>query len=174
MRPEGVVAGLILAPGSPQNLRLSVRLRVPFAALTGHLSEEGIRALRESVGASEGFRCWAVGAHNRALWESLSSRSLILFIEGGSGHFTDEAVAVGRIRSATFGPAIWGEPWEHPFVIGGWRRRRIPKQKLFKELGYSEEYRVPGIVKVVDERCRAAIRKWGNLRRMLDALDASV
>jgi hypothetical protein len=111
---------------------------------------------------------------NESLWQALNGRHAILFAETGTPYFTEEAFALGRIRSKSLGERLWanvpGQPWEFLFVVGLVRRIQIPKSELLSELDYSDNYWLPGTIRVSDERCRGASKKWGSIRALVDGL----
>lgn len=171
---DSSATGLILAPATRDNLVATIRRVVPFDTLEGVVSAELLAKLRQSSGVPGGAHFWAVIRGKRTLWESLVRQDIVLFLETGSQYASDSARPVGRIESRRLGDRLWrivpGDPWELVFVVDHVRRHRIPKSHLLEELGYNRAFRVPGTIRVSDDRLQRVRTSWGSLERMLEGI----
>jgi hypothetical protein len=79
----------------------------------------------------------------------------VLFTEKKSGLFTHYGIVIGKTQNVEFGTALWpivGEsPWENIYFLANITKVKIDKDKLVSELGYAQNYVVPGAIKVDDK-----------------------
>lgn len=145
---------LLLIPATKENLEKSIDKSVDLSFAAKYLPNEFLSEITKYSGI-EGIRCWALTKNNISLYNQIQNGDEVLLTQKGTGEFTHYGVIIGKIQNADFGNALWpfitDNPWEYIYFLANITKVQIDKTALVRELGYSDNFTVPGSIKVKDD-----------------------
>lgn len=142
---------LLLVPATRENLEKSIEKSVDVSFAKKHLPVEFVDEILKFSGI-EGIRCWALTKHRLNIFNDIKNGDEVLLTEKGTGRFTHYGVIVGKIQNVDFGNALWpivgNNPWENIYFLANITKINIDKATLVTDLGYADNFAVPGAIKV--------------------------
>ena len=137
---------LFLCPATTQNMNMTMLNAVPFsrADILPAADSAALRSLYPNN--APGFHCWALRSDRTqrgdAFADVMTAGDVCLFSVRASGPFGYAAKVLGKIRSQSFGTALWGDapgehPWEFLFYTTPPIKVTVPKNAFLTMLGYN-------------------------------------
>lgn len=158
---------LLLVPATRINLEKSIEKSVDIVFAQNFFSSVFLDEILRLSGI-EGIRCWATTKNRATIFEAISNGDEVLLTEKGTGLFTYYGIIIGKKQNVEFGNALWpivGEsPWEYIYFLANTTRVSIDKKKLVTKLGYADNFAVPGVIKVDDNR----YQNFGTISKAFD------
>lgn len=146
---------LLLVPATRENLEKSIENSVDVSFAKQYLSTEFVEEILKYSGI-EGIRCWALTKNRLNIFNDIKNGDEVLLTEKGTGRFTHYGVIVGKIQNVDFGNALWpivgDNPWENIYFLANITKINIDKGKLVTDLGYADNFAVPGAIKVEETK----------------------
>ena len=172
---------LFLCPAAVENMNMTMLNAVPFSR-ADILPAGDAAALRSLYpNNAPGFHCWALRSDRNKRGDSfagvISGGDVCLFSVKASGTFGYAARVLGKIRSQTFGTALWGDaPGEHPWEFLIYTtppiQMNLPKKEFLSMLGYSALYFMLPVRNAYQKNLMARIgtldRLWQNISQNND------
>lgn len=146
---------LLLVPATRENLEKSIEKSVDVSFAKQHLPSDFVDEILKFSGI-EGIRCWALTKNRITIFNDIKNGDEVLLTEKGTGHFTHYGIIIGKTQNIDFGNALWpivgNNPWENIYFLANITKTNIDKRKLVTDLGYAENFTVPGVIKVDDTK----------------------
>lgn len=146
---------LLLVPATRENLEKSIEKSVDVSFARQYLSTDFVDEILKFSG-NEGIRCWALTKNRLTIFNDIKNGDEVLLTEKGTGRFTHYGVIVGKTQNVDFGNALWpivgDSPWENIYFLANITKINIDKGKLVTDLGYADNFAVPGAIKVDDTK----------------------
>jgi hypothetical protein len=165
---------LFLVPASSENIDSTITRSVHIEMAKHYLTPVQIEVLERTLGDSKTFNCWAMSENKSGVFRSMNPGDLILFSIKGTGRFDYMANVVVKFENRQFGEALWdvvpGRPWELIYVLENIENVGLNKNKVVSTLGYSSDFKVPGVIRVRSEFLRRVINKYGSIEAFINAM----
>jgi hypothetical protein len=163
---------LFLVPATAENLRDSILRSITRDVISAHLTPKEMTEL-DSLTSGK-FHCWAMTSSSSSEFARMSLGDFVLFSERGTGKFNYCARVAFKIDRESLGKVIWsvvpGKPWRLIYFLRDIEHIDADKVGLVKELGYSSEFRVPGVTRVGPNRLAEVLRRYGSVEKFIHAL----
>lgn len=142
---------LLLVPATIENLEKSIEKSVPLSFAKKYLSASFLNELIRISGI-EGIRCWAMTKNSLRVFNQIQKGDEVLLTKKNTGKFTHYGIVIAKIQNQEFGNALWpfvGQaPWEYIYFLANIVKTQIDKRDLVKDLGYADNFAVPGVIMV--------------------------
>ena len=146
---------LLLVPAIRENLEKSIEKSVDISFVKQYLPSDFVDDILKFAGI-EGIRCWALTKTRITIFNDIKNGDEVLLTENGTGRFTHYGIVIGKTQNLDFGNALWpivgNNPWENIYFLANITKINIDKRKLVTDLGYKENFTVPGGIKVNDTK----------------------
>ena len=173
LESKGSGRNLFLAPGSRENIEDSIQHPVSLQRAEQFLSPNSYAMLESRTQSDEGFYCFAMTKGSQSYFEAMNPGDFVIFKANRTSRLEYKGRVMLKARCPALGRDLWGvgEDWDLIYFMKNITRINIDFHLLKEELGYKENYDLPGIIRASPDRMRRVISRHGNINNFLNDLD---
>lgn len=166
---------LFLAPAIKENIRVTIEKSVPVASIKNLMSPLQLETLNKDLNGKTDFYCWATTSAKISVFRMMHAGDYVLISEKGTGQFNWVGKIITKFTSDKISNYIWPvttlTPWELIYVIDQPIRISVIKRELVRELGYSPNFVVMGIIRVQPSMVNRIISRYGSIDGFIQSHD---
>ncbi len=164
---------LFLAPASRDNFIKTIQSPVAFIDIEHLLTKEQKKELSGRTSDLKNLHCWAMSNSNRSKYKEMEESDIVLFTIKGTGKFECYGRVIYKCENSKLGDKLWEDgrlrSWHLIYFLTDIKFIEIEKTKLVTELGYKENYVVPGVTRVSSLKLDSILSRFSSLDDFLES-----